>query len=559
MAVLAVCLMTAGTALTSCDDYLTDDSQSHITPENAYGSVSDLKKNALLNIYNYIGGNKTGEGLQGTERGVYDLNSFTTDEQIAPIRSSDWYDGGLWRDLFTHNWSAGLAPLKNSWDYLYKVIISCNDGIKHIDAFKTDNVDEKKELNSYKSELRAIRAMYYFYLMDLFGRVAKVDTTTVKSSELKLEKRSDLFFWIYNELSESMPGLAQAKSAINNTEYYGRMTQDVAYFVMMKLAINAEIYADDDWTDDVHPDGSKIILPTYNILTSQNDNLNAWEAVNEIADKLSLAAYDLSKSYNSNFEEGNEVTHEKIFVIPMDSKLYSNKCTYFFRSRHYRHGDALGEGGENGPCATVSTMKTFGYDYDGDPDFDGRFSANFYAGEVMARHNTVYEDDGKTILYYHPLEVTSIDLSGNKYEKTAGARYAKYSSLSSRSDGHWENNDIVLFRFADVLLMSAEANYRLGNTQEALKLVNRVYYRANNEENYYKEINDDVLLNERLKEFMWEGWRRNDLIRFGRFHKAYDLKTEEYAEKEKDGHTIVFPIPADLMAMHPDWKQNPGY
>ena len=84
MAVLAVCLMMAGTALTSCDDYLTDDSQSHITPENAYGSVSDLKKNALLNIYNYIGGNKTGEGLQGTERGVYDLNSFTTDEQIVP-------------------------------------------------------------------------------------------------------------------------------------------------------------------------------------------------------------------------------------------------------------------------------------------------------------------------------------------------------------------------------------------------------------------------------------------------------------------------------------------
>ena len=70
-------------------------------------------------------------------------------------------------------------------------------------------------------------------------------------------------------------------------------------------------------------------------------------------------------------------------------------------------------------------------------------------------------------------------------------------------------------------------------------------------------MNEDVLLHERLMEFMWEGWRRNDLVRFGRFNKPYDLKTD--TSGETDGHTTVFPIPADMMVMHPDWKQNPGY
>lgn len=121
------------------------------------------------------------------------------------------------------------------------------------------------------------------------------------------------------------------------------------------------------------------------------------------------------------------------------------------------------------------------------------------------------------------------------------------------------NNDIVLFRFADMILMYAEACYRLGDKESAVSAINKVYSRSNNPETWppYTEVNDDILLRERLMEFMWEGWRRNDLIRFGRFNKPYDLKTD--ASHEADGHTIVFPIPADLLVMHPDWKQNPGY
>ena len=191
---------------------------------------------------------------------------------------------------------------------------------------------------------------------------------------------------------------------------------------------------------------------------------------------------------------------------------------------------------------------------------DNRFYYNFYHDDVAVNGQLVRDEDGKTALHYRPLAVTKFDLSGEKYEKTAGARIFKYEfDFNSLDEGRLMNNDIVLFRFADMILMYAEACYRLGDKESAVAAINKVYSRSNNPETWppYTEVNDDILLRERLMEFMWEGWRRNDLIRFGRFNKPYDLKTD--ASHEADGHTIVFPIPADLLVMHPDWKQNPGY
>ncbi len=552
---VAVALTLSAPLLTSCDDYLTEEPKSQMSLEEAFNSVDKLKKNALLSVYNYIGGSQQGQGLQGTEGGVYDLNSFTTDEQIIPIRGGDWYDGGLWLRLFYHLWDAGEAPLKNTWDYLYKVVILCNEGIEHIDAYETSDEQEQETLTCYKSELRAVRAMYYFYLMDLYGRVPLVTATDVKSSEMTLCDRRDLFYWIYNEFNETLPFLASEWSQYPNTEYYGRMTIFVAYFVMMKMAINAEIYTDNDWTDERYPDGKDIQIATYNYFSDETKTENAWETVREIVNIIK-SFYTLSESYGDNFDVTNETSRENIFVIPVNPQFYSNKYNYFTRSRHYSHGAALGGDAENGACATVSTVRTFGYREDADSRPDNRFEINFYYGQVFVNNHMVYEDDGVTPLVYYPLAVTDFDLSGDPYEKTAGARIAKYSIFStSRDDGRLGNNDIVLFRYADALLMYAEASFRLGDMDNALGALNAVYQRSNY--GSYTEVDEETLLNERLMELMWEGWRRNDLIRFRRFHKPYDLKS--YADDEADAHTTVFPIPADMMAMHPDWKQNPGY
>ena len=555
---IIICHLSLSVALISCDDYLTDDPQSQITPEEAYGTIDALKKNALLSVYNYIGGADHSQGLQGTDRGVYDLNSFSTDEQLAPVRGSDWYDGGLWYRLFFHKWTAGEAPLKDTWDYLFKVVMLCNEGIERMDAFKTNDSNEQALLESYKAELRALRAMYYFYLMDLYGRVPLVTSTDTKSSQMTLSDRKTPFYWIYNELSDVLPVLPSEYSQFPNSEYYGRMTAFVVYFVMMKLAINAEVYTDNDWTDNVRPDGRDIILKSSDAFTYRITEDNAWKTVQNLFHSIE-EFYTLSEYYSDNFAVHNESSRENIFVIPMNPLLFNNKYWYFFRSRHYLHGAALNCASENGPCATVSTVRTFGFD-EGLCIPDNRFYYNFYHDDVAVNGQLVRDEDGVTALHYRPLAVTKFDLSGEKYEKTAGARIFKYEfDFNSRDDGRLMNNDIVLFRFADMILMYAEACYRLGDKESAVAAINKVYSRSNNPEAWtpYAEVNDDILLRERLMEFMWEGWRRNDLIRFGRFNKPYDLKTD--ASHEADGHTIVFPIPADLLVMHPDWKQNPGY
>ena len=89
--------------------------------------------NAVATLYNYIGSDKDSEGLQGTYRGVYDYNTFTTDEAIIPVRGGDWYDGGFWADLYTHKWAEDSKPLYDTWKYLYKVIVFCNDALTTID------------------------------------------------------------------------------------------------------------------------------------------------------------------------------------------------------------------------------------------------------------------------------------------------------------------------------------------------------------------------------------------------------------------------------------------
>ena len=97
---LAICA--AGLLLCGCSDYLDNDPEGMLTEEQAFSNLGQLKNNALLSIYTYIGGCASSQGLQGTDRGVYDLNSLTTDEQILPIRSGDWEDGYLWFRLFQH-------------------------------------------------------------------------------------------------------------------------------------------------------------------------------------------------------------------------------------------------------------------------------------------------------------------------------------------------------------------------------------------------------------------------------------------------------------------------
>ena len=530
------------TVLSSCS--LDENPKDQIPEEEAYADAGALYRNTVATLYNYIGGATDGQGLQGTCRGIYDLQTFGSDEAMIPTRGTDWYDGGIWQELYRHDWTPGHPMLGNAWSYLYKVITLCNRSLELLESHQ--HLLDEVQYVEYTAEVRALRAIYYWYLMDLFGRIPIITTSKTSLSQLQQMPRSQIFKFVCTELQQVCPYLHHENSA-RPGDYYGRVTYHVACFVLAKLMLNAEVYLDNNWTDGDHPDGSALTISV------DGKTMNAWEATIYYCDQLENADYELEELYTSNFEVHNENSNENIWVIPMDKDLYYNEMQYFFRSWHYRHAAAYGFTGENGACATKRTLEIFKY---GTWSEDPRFLLNYYDGIVFDNDRKIVRDRNGEVFEYKPWEV-ELDLSDSPYLETAGARMNKYVvDRNATKNGKLMDNDIVLFRLADVLLMHAEALLRNGQAEEGQDYFNAVRGRVDAPE---KPLTLQNLLDERLLELCWEGWRRQDLIRFGQYESIFMGDQWDAKVDERDGHTTVFPIPGGMINFNPNLTQNPGY
>ena len=532
----ALSVLALSLSLTSCLDETPKD---QIPETEIYDSANSLYVNAVASLYNYIGAHEEGEGLQGTCRGIYDYNTLTTDEAIIPIRGGNWYDGGLWENMYNHTWTATDTDLYNVWKYLYKVIVLSTKSLETIEKHKALLTEQQRV--DYAAEVRAVRAMYYYYAMDMFGRIPILQSSTQKTADIRQSNRSDVFWYVVKELQDVAPLLANEHSNLQGN-YYGRVTRPVAWFLLAKLSLNAEVYTDDDWTDSSRPDGKTIMFDI------DGNKKNAWQTCIHYCDLITAAGYKLEADYTKNFAVHNEGSTENIFTIPLDKILYLNEFHYLFRSRHYAHGGAYSGASENGTCATLHTMAVNGF---GTETPDARLDMNFYTGKVEVDGKYVTLDDG-TPLEYKPLAVEK-NLTASPYLETAGARMKKYEvDRTAYSDGRMPDNDIVLYRYADVLLMKSEAKVRNGESGD--EEMNAVRSRVGMPS---LSATLDNILNERLLELVWEGWRRQDMIRFGTYCKQYDIHTP--SEADKKGYTTVFPIPEKTHELNPNLKQNPGY
>lgn len=532
----ALSVLALSLSLTSCLDETPKD---QIPETEIYDSANSLYVNAVASLYNYIGAHEEGEGLQGTCRGIYDYNTLTTDEAIIPIRGGNWYDGGLWENMYNHTWTATDTDLYNVWKYLYKVIVLSTKSLETIEKHKALLTEQQRV--DYAAEVRAVRAIYYYYAMDMFGRIPILQSSTQKTADIRQSNRSDVFWYVVKELQDVAPLLANEHSNLQGN-YYGRVTRPVAWFLLAKLSLNAEVYTDDDWTDSSRPDGKTIMFDI------EGNKKNAWQTCVHYCDLITAAGYTLEADYTKNFAVHNEGSTENIFTIPLDKNLYLNEFHYLFRSRHYAHGGAYSGASENGTCATLHTMAVNGF---GTETPDARLDMNFYTGKVEVDGKYVTMEDG-TPLEYKPLAVEK-NLTASPYLETAGARMKKYEvDRTAYSDGRMPNNDIVLYRYADVLLMKSEAKVRNGESGD--EEMNAVRSRVGMPSH---SATLDNILNERLLELVWEGWRRQDMIRFGTYGKQYDIHTP--SEADKKGYTTVFPIPEKTHELNPNLKQNPGY
>ncbi len=558
--------------LASCS--LDETPRSKFSEEEAFSTPKLVYVNTVANVYSSIG-----NGLYGSDGGsVHTFQEFSSDASMIPGRQGDWVDGGAWQNIFLHNFESSVSKYNDVWNNLYRVIGLANSSIDRLNKY----LDEHPEYAEYVYELRALRAVYYYYVMDLFGQVPLVVSSQVSANEVEQSNRSNVFKFVTSELAECIPHLSDSKSQ-NEGEYYGRITKAVAYMCMAKCAINAPVYTIDDnnptsYSAFVETDksgkataseeqGKTVSQMGKNInITLDSKTRNAWETAVYCADQIASLGYRLQPSYADNFIVANQNSVENIWTRPNDCVNYKIEDYNIVRTLHYNHGGAIGYQGWNGACSSKQQMLVYGY---GTANPDPRLKLNFYTDKDYMEETGKAVEDGATDkpLEYMPLAV-KVDFTATDDPhamKCSGARMKKYEFDKSTTQQYSFNNDLVIWRYADALLMKAEAEYRMGNKADALTIVNEVRGRVAATPRTELTLND--ILDERMLELAWEGVRRQDQIRFCTFTEptadrfkgvTHNASAGDYND-DTQGYTMVYPIPYAVLNLNKKLDQNPGY
>lgn len=558
--------------LASCS--LDETPRSKFSEEEAFSTPKLVYVNTVANVYSSIG-----NGLYGSDGGsVHTFQEFSSDASMIPGRQGDWVDGGAWQNIFLHNFESSVSKYNDVWNNLYRVIGLANSSIDRLNKY----LGEHPEYAEYVYELRALRAVYYYYVMDLFGQVPLVVSSEVSANEVNQSNRSDVFKFVTSELAECIPHLSDSKSQ-NEGEYYGRITKAVAYMCMAKCAINAPVYTIDDTNPTSYSafvgtdksgkataseeQGKTVSEMGKNInITLDGETRNAWETAVYCADQIASLGYRLQPSYADNFIVANQNSVENIWTRPNDCVNYKIDDYNIVRTLHYNHGGAIGYQGWNGACSSKQQMLVYGY---GTANPDPRLKLNFYTDKDYMEETGKAVEDGATgkDLEYMPLAV-KVDFTATDDPhamKCSGARMKKYEFDKSTTQQFSFNNDLVIWRYADALLLKAEAEYRMDNKAEALTIVNEVRGRVAATPRTELTLND--ILDERMLELAWEGVRRQDQIRFCTFTEptadrftgvTHNASAGDYND-DTQGYTMVYPIPYAVLNLNKKLHQNPGY
>ena len=559
--VLVSSMLILGGLFSACSGFLDEDPKSKIPEEEAYKSEKLVYVNTIATIYTSFGNR-----LYGSTDNVHTLQEFSSDAWILPGRQGDWVDGGKWQSLFLHNYGPGNATIKSTWNALYTIIGNCNTSIDNLETFI--QAGGESYLQDYQYEARAVRAILYYHLVDLFGRVPLVTSSKTVMADVNQSSRSEVYQFIVDELTDCIPHLPSGKCQ-NMGKYYGRVTKAVGYMAMAKVAINSPILSKDDWNDGSLVGGIAKVAPYVNQagknikIALDGTTRDAWETVLYCQKQIEKEGYSLQPNFSQNFSKTNDSSVENIWTQPSDGTSYKVSDYNPTRTLHAAHASAYGLQGWNGACATVEQMKVFKY---GTDEQDPRMDMTFFYGPVFV--------DGKPIdaglgdgaqLCYNPMDVV-VDFKEdvpNQILKFAGARMSKYEVDNTTSSYLNHNNDKVFWRYADALLLAAEAKVRMGQSGDAE--VNEIRDRVQAGQKSNVTLQD--ILDERMLEFSYEGMRRQDQIRFGTYTEPttdryagvhHNVATGDYVV-DNTGFTTVFPIPTSVLELNTKLTQNPGY
>lgn len=558
----------------------------------AYKSSTLVYVNTVASLYN-----KLCDRFKGGDDNYNYMSEFTADVLFLPGRQGDWVDGGKHQNAFLHKWDPSTDYIKSLWNNSYSDIALCNAALAKLNEINDMGSLDNAIVKGYIAEVRAIRAFYYMWLVDFFGRIPIVTDPALGVGDVKQATRSEAYDFVKKEVCEIIPDLVKAKSQDLDSEYYGRFTKAAGYAMLARLAINGAVFSQNEWNNGQFTGGYAKVeagITTAGMndkYTVEGKSMNAWETVVYCQEQIAALGYKLESDFSKNFKTGNESSNENIFVRPMDDNVYRRSDTQITRSLHYNHASTIGFSSWNGTAATVSALKVFGYEENVDHGTnespkdlglgtfkcnDPRFDISFFYGscsvkgvEVGAGVSVDKWPLGYYIGYAARNDYSTADYSdpwGLYIVKWGGVRIKKYEYDPTTSGQNYFNADRTIFRYADMLLLAAEAQYRLGKTDEALALVNQVRERALVEP--ITEVSIKAIGDEKIREEIWETFgRRGDMIRFGIYTEADDDKylgvkradvSADWTYDEK-GYTCVFPIPVDVISLNSNLTQNFGY
>ena len=439
--------------------------------------------------------------------GYWALQEYTSDEVCIPVRGSDWYDNGAPINLMTHNWTEESREINNGWSFAYGGVTSCNNVIDNIKEIMGEDESQYNDVaRAGLAETKVLRAFYHLLAMDIYGNIAIDDNRGEMSKDgIKQYTRTEVFNWIEKELLDNIDNL-------NRDVIYGTMSRSVAHMLLAKLYLNAEVYTGTPRWEDCAAQCDSIIDGGY--------------------------GYALNNDYFTTFKVANAGNQEIIFPIVFDA-VYAKGNMFHLITLHYVHQDVYGFLTKpwNGPC-------TYGAFYDSYDDKDAR-KAQWLTGAITMNGDTLSyvvtnpETDEKTPMpaIITP-EITKIQ-DGTAANTFEGARFVKFEIEPGIE--HHANSDFPIYRYADVLLMKAEALMRINGgtaTQPAVDLVNEVRLRTGLANYTTADLTLEELLRERGRELAWEGHRRQDQIRFKNFTQG----KWQFKDVTSDGRNI-FPIP----------------
>jgi hypothetical protein len=520
-------LLGLGLFLQSCvnDLEVVPEGETQLSAEQFYAQPGAYKQ-ALAGVYGNLSLTGTGgaesSSIGGVDAGtsqygrvLWYLQNLSTDEVIWSYEN----DPGT-REIQRNIWNATNPIIRGMFSRATFQVALVNEFLRQSSPEKLSSrgvtdTQTLADIELYRKEARVLRALAYYHLMDLFGKAPFVTESDPINTAGPEYNRVQLFSYIETEINEVLPDLKPSR-----TNEYGRLDQSVANMILAKMYLNAEVYI----------------------------GVNKYQQCIDKCNAIMTGGYTLNSNYLNNFKADNHTSNEMIFTLQSNGEVTQNygPTTVIINGQVGSlegNGSQFGVGGWGG---ALRLRKQFVQKFDG-----GAYNSDARKTIISANRN---------------IEINDIS------NKDQGFVLGKFSNISSTGavglSSTFVETDFPLFRYADVLLMMVEAQVRKDGTANSTSLghINNLRIRANGGSSSANislaDLTLDFILDERSRELHWEGHRRQDLIRFGKYTGGsynWAWKGNGINGVPLSPNLKVFPIPEAALASNPNLTQNTGY